>query len=352
MRNKTRSLIAGAALAIVAFAGSVGAAVGESNLRIAMTASDIPRTNGIPTEGFEGLRFTGYTIYDALVQWDLSRSDVKADITPGLATSWSVDENDKTKWTFNLRKGVKFHDGSEFNADTVLWNFDRVFKEDAPQYDAAGAALGRARLGIMKSARKIDDYTVEITTNRPSSIFPYMITYFLFASPAQFEQVGNDWDKYQREPSGTGPFKVIDYRPRVSVTLAKNPDYWDADRIAKVDKLTLLPMAEATTRLAALRSGQVDWIELPPPDGIPSLKEAGFNIVTNIYPHIWPYLFSFAEGSPFLDKRVRLAANYAVDREGVAALVNDTGTPAKGWFAPNDPNFGKPENDLKYVAFK
>ncbi len=350
MKRKLSLFLQAAAIAAIAATGTVAvsAANAETTLRIAMTASDIPRTNGIPTGGFEGLRFTGYPIYDALVQWDLSRADVKADITPGLATEWSVDPNDKTKWTFKLRKGVKFHDGSDFNADAVLWNFDRVFNDKAPQYDPAGAALGRARLGIMKSARKIDDFTVEITTKRPSSIFPYMITYFLFASPAQFEKVGSNWDTFQKQPAGTGPFKVVGYQPRVSVTLAKNAGYWDKNRVPKVDKMVLLPMPEATTRLAALRSGQVDWIEVPPPDGIPSLKAAGFKIVKNIYPHIWPYLFSFADGSPFLDKKVRQAANYAVDRKGLAALVNGTGSPAKGWFSPNDPNFGNPKQDYKY----
>ncbi len=337
-----------AALAICGVLALSGSASSESNLRVAMTASDIPFTHGLPDEGFEGIRFTGYPTYDALVQWDMSRADVKAGLTPGLATSWHVDENDKKKWIFNLRKGVKFHDGSDFDADAVMWNFDRVYDENSPQYDAAGAAGGKARLRLMESARKIDDYTIEITTSRSYSLFPSLITYFMFVSPAQFEAVGSDWDKFKRNPSGTGPFKVVEFKPRVSVTLAKFEDYWDPNRVPKVDKMTLFPMPEATTRLAALRSGQVDWIEVPPPDGIPSLKAAGFNIVTNIYPHVWPYLYSFAEGSPFLDKRVRLAANYAIDREGVAALVNGTGAPAYGWLPPDDPNFGNPKEAFRY----
>ena len=347
MRCNFRSLAVRMAITVAASIAAVGSASAESNLRVAMTATDIPFTHGLPDEGFEGIRFTGYPIYDALVQWDLSRDDVKAGLTPGLAESWEVDKNDRTKWTFHLRKGVKFHDGSDFDADAVMWNFDRVYDEGAPQYDAAGAAGGKARLRLMESARKIDDYTIEITTSKPYSLFPSLITYFMFVSPAQFEKVGS-WDAFKREPSGTGPFKVVDFKPRVSVTLAKNENYWDPNRVPKVDKMTLYPMTEATTRLAALRSGQVDWIEVPPPDAIPSLKAAGFNIVTNIYPHIWPYLYSFAEGSPFLDKRVRLAANYAVDREGVAALVNGTAAPAYGWLAPDDPNFGNPENKFEF----
>src|SRR5271170_5529056 len=109
----------------------------ETVLRIAMTAADIPRTLGQPDQGFEGNRFTGLTIYDALTMWDLSSATNPSVIVPGLATEWAVDANDKTKWLFKLRPGVKFHDGSPFNADAVVWNVDKVRKSDAPQYDVS-----------------------------------------------------------------------------------------------------------------------------------------------------------------------------------------------------------------------
>jgi ABC-type transport system substrate-binding protein len=89
----------------------------EKVLRIAMTAADIPRTLGQPDQGFEGNRFTGIPIYDSLTQWDLSKADAPSVLIPALATAWSVDEKDKTKWVFKLRPGVKFHDGSVLNAD-------------------------------------------------------------------------------------------------------------------------------------------------------------------------------------------------------------------------------------------
>jgi peptide/nickel transport system substrate-binding protein len=86
-------------------------------LRIAMTASDVPTTTGAPDNGFEGLRFFGYPVYEGLVLWDLKRADRLAEIKPGLAESWEQDKEDKSKWIFHLRKGVKFHDDSDFNAD-------------------------------------------------------------------------------------------------------------------------------------------------------------------------------------------------------------------------------------------
>ena len=87
----------------------------QGTLRIGMTAADIPQTTGQPDQGFEGFRFAGYTIYDALVNWDLSKADAIADIKPGLATEWSPVEGDGKRWIFKLRQGVKFHDGTDFD---------------------------------------------------------------------------------------------------------------------------------------------------------------------------------------------------------------------------------------------
>jgi ABC-type transport system substrate-binding protein len=100
-----------------------------------MTAADIPRTLGQPDQGFEGNRFTGLTMYDALTMWDLSSADKASVMIPGLATEWAVDATDTRKWTFKLRPGVAFHDGSPFNADAVVWNVEKVLKQDAPQFD-------------------------------------------------------------------------------------------------------------------------------------------------------------------------------------------------------------------------
>src|SRR5215212_12154090 len=119
------------------------AALAGGTLRIAMTASDVPTTTGAPDNGFEGMRFLGYPIFEGLVIWDLSRADKLAVIRPGLAESWEQDKEDRTKWIFRLRKGVKFHDGSDFNADAAIWNLDRFHKSDSPQFDPTGSAIQR-----------------------------------------------------------------------------------------------------------------------------------------------------------------------------------------------------------------
>src|SRR5258707_1767431 len=96
----------------------------ETALRIAMTASDIPTATGLPNNGFEGMRFLGYPIFEGLVLWDLTRTDQLAGVRPGLAEKWERDPEGKKTWIFPLRPGVKFHDGTEFNADAVNLNLD------------------------------------------------------------------------------------------------------------------------------------------------------------------------------------------------------------------------------------
>src|SRR3954453_7363888 len=108
-------------------AATAAPAFSQGTLRIGMTAADIPQTTGQPDQGFEGYRFAGYTIYDALVNWDLSKADVLADIKPGLATEWSaVEGSDGKGLTFKLRQGVKFHHGPAFDADVVIWNLEKI----------------------------------------------------------------------------------------------------------------------------------------------------------------------------------------------------------------------------------
>src|SRR6266481_7697641 len=123
---------------------SLKPALAETTLRIAMTAVDIPTATGLPNNGFEGMRFLGYPIFEGLVLWDLSRADQLAGLRPGLAETYEQAADDKKTWIFHLRRGVKFHDGTDFNADAVIWNLDRYFKNDSPQFDPPSAGLSRA----------------------------------------------------------------------------------------------------------------------------------------------------------------------------------------------------------------
>jgi peptide/nickel transport system substrate-binding protein len=337
-----RELLAGVAAAATIPVVSARAA-GGGTLRIAMTAADLPSAHGIPNNGFEGYRFLGYPPYDALVNWDLRGDPNKpVDIIPGLFTAWKIDEGNPLRWMFTVRQGVKFHDGTDFNADAVIWNLQRIFDEKSPHYDAPAAPIVRASVSMVDSYEKADDTTIVMTTKYPFSFLPYLLTRVLMVSPTQFDAVGKTWAEFGKKPVGTGPFKITRVVPGQYIEMVRNEAYWDAARVPKLEKLVVMPMAEATTRIAALRSGQVDWIEVPAPDSIPSLKAAGYTVTLWPYPHTWPYVLNTEPGSIFSDVRVRQAANYAIDREGLCKLLNGTAKPAVGLYPPGHPLFGEP----------
>ena len=340
-------------------AGAVNAQ--EKVLRIAMTAADIPRTLGQPDQGFEGNRFTGIPMYDSLTQWDLSRADAPSVLIPGVALSWAVDANDRTKWVFKLRPGVKFHDGSAFNADAVVWNVRKVLDKDAPHFDASQVGVTASRMPTLRTATKIDDMTVELTTSEPDAFLPLNLTNLFMASPAhwqkKFEAAAGAspadkakaaWTAFAADASGSGPFRMARFVPRERLEVLANKTYWDAKRVPRIDRVVMLPMPEANARTAALLSGQVDWIEAPSPDAMGSITARGNKIYFNQQPHVWPWQLSFAEGSPWLDKRVRQAANLCVDRTGLLKLLGGMMAVPKGTVPPGHPWWGNPKFDIRY----
>ena len=320
-------------------------------LRIGMTTSDLPTTGGIPDNGSEGGRFVGYTIYDALVNWDFTRTDSFADLTPGLATEWKIDPDNHLRWIFTLREGVRYHDGTLFRAEDVLWNFDRHLNEQAPQFDRAQALTYRPYTSQVKRYEKIDETHVALYTDAPFSMLPYLLSRVFMVSPTQYAKIGN-WLDFQKNPAGTGPFKMVRVVPHVSIELARNEAYWDRARVPKVGKLVLMPIADSNTRVAALRSGQVDWIEYPAPDAVSTLKAAGFQIVTKPYPHIWAWHANNTDTSALRDRRVRLALNYGLDRDGLVFLLGGTATPARGPWPDTYKYFGNPKEHYTHDPAK
>ena len=352
-----------AALACVALCVAVAqpAQAQEKVLRVAMTAADIPRTLGQPDQGFEGNRFTGIPMYDALTHWDLSSADKPSVLIPGLATSWSVSASDKTKWTFKLRSGVKFHDGSAFNADAVVWNVQKVLDKDAVHFDASQVGVTASRMPTLRSARKIDDLTVELTTSEPDSFLPVNLSNLFMASPSHWQKkfeaapgatpadkAKAAWTAFASDASGSGPFKMVRFVPRERLEVVANKDYWDPKRKPKVDRVVMLPMPEANARTAALLSGQVDWIEAPAPDAMDQIRQRGFKIYSNPQPHVWPWQLSFVPGSPWLNKDVRQAANLCVDREGLRTMLGGMMGIPKGTVPPGHPWWGNPKFDIRY----
>jgi len=356
-----RRAAAVAATVALGLLASLPAHAQEKVLRIAMTAADIPRTLGQPDQGFEGNRFTGIPMYDALTHWDLSKADAPSVLIPGLALSWQVDAKDKTKWVFKLRPGVKFHDGSAFNADAVVWNVRKVLDKDAPHFDASQVGVTASRMPTLRSARKIDDLTVELTTSEPDAFLPLNLTNLFMASPAHWQKKFDAaagatpadkakaaWTAFAADASGSGPFKMARFVPRERLEMVANKAYWDPKRTPKIDRVVMLPMPEANARTAALLSNQVDWIEAPAPDAMSTIRSRGYTLHFNPQPHVWPWQLSFAEGSPWLDKRVRHAANLCVDRLGLVKLLGGMMGIPKGTVPPGHPWWGNPKFDIRY----
>ena len=347
MKISRRTLLAGAS-ALAVPAGLKPAWAQEKAVRYGISMADIPLTTGQPDRGAGAYQFTGHTLYDPLVAWEANIGTRPGKLMPGLATEWKVDPKDNRIWRFALRKGVKFHDGSDFKADAVIWNLEKVLNDKSPQFDPKQSAQVRPRIPSIGTYRKVDDYTVEITTKDIDALFPYQLPWLLFGSPAQWEKLGRDWNKVASQPSGTGPFKLDKLVPRERADLVKNATYWDKTRVAKTDRIVLVPIPDAVTRANALLNGQVDMIETPPPDMVPQFKSAGFKLVQNVTPHVWPYHFSTQPGSPWTDIRIRKAVNLAIDRDAIVKLLNGLAIPARGQLDATSPWFGKPTFELKY----
>jgi peptide/nickel transport system substrate-binding protein len=320
---------------------ATGTARAETVLRVAMSAADIPDWTGAPDQGYEGFRFVGFSIYDSLIEWDLSHSERAPEIRPALAESWAIDPSDHKTWIFKLRHGVKFHDGCDWNADSAVWNFHRVADSESPQYNVRHHAMQGWQITNIVNVDKIDDYTIAAHAAIEDSLLPYEITGYFQVSNCAVTKLNNDYAAYAKQPAGTGPYKFDKVVPHERLELVKNTDYWDKGRIPKHDRLVLLPMPEASTRAASLLAGQVDFIEAPSPDTIPRLKEGGMTIITVPYPHNWDYQLR-VDRPPFNDLRVRQAANYAINRDELMDMLQGVATPGYGKFIESQVWYGQP----------
>jgi len=314
--------------------GEASADTGGSGgtLRIAMSAGNVPIPDQFTTEGGEGVRFVGVNVYDSLLNWDAFQGDRPPSPIPGLAESYEVADDNLT-WTFTLRQGVTFHDGTDFNADAVIFALDRVLDPEFEYFQQSQAAAGGATIAQIASYEKIDDFTVQMVTKKPWAFFIYDVAGLRIPSPTAIQTHGSD--EYPKFASGTGPFMIDEYIEGQVMELVPNPNYWG--NVPKLDRLILYPMPEPATRLAALQSGEVDWAEVPPPDSVGQLEAAGFNVLLKPgYPHIITYMPNLYR-EPMNNYKVREAIAYGIDREGMMAIINNVGIPADQYFYEGHP---------------
>lgn len=258
-------------------------------------------------------------IYEPLIGEDLSKSSKEAPVPkliPVLATSYSKSTDGKT-YTFNLRKNVKFQDGTPFNAQAVAFNLDRLTNPKFKYYYKLGAARTFRALQFNKGYKILDNYKIQIILSKPFADFPRMlgeINSLQIVSPAAVKKYGNE--QLGNHPVGTGPFKFKSRQRGSNITLVNNKDYWG--KKAYLDKVIFRPMSNSSSRVLALQNNSVDMIAVPPADALDKLKKQNFKILSGTPPHVW--FLTFNMDNPIIkNAKVRQAINYAIDREQIAS---------------------------------
>ena len=283
------------------------------------------------------LSFTA-SVYEPLVG-----RDRKMGLVPLLATKWT--QTSPTVWRFDLRKNVKFHDGTPFTADDVVFTFKRA---------AGDGSDMKGYTQAFKTVRKIDDHTVEIETNAPYPILPDVISNVYVMSKKWCEENKAEIPVDRRKgientasfkSNGTGPFRLRERQPSVRTTLVRNFNYWDKVD-TNVDDIVFTPIGNDATRVAALLSGEIDVMEPVPLQDVERIKSAG-NLSVLQGPELRTIFlgmdqkrdelqFSNVKGkNPFKDKRVRQAFFQAIDIEAIKArTMRGAATPTALMIAP------------------
>lgn len=248
---------------------------------------------------------------------------------PGLATEWTINE-DATEYVFTLRDDVIFHDGTPFNAEAVKFTFDRIANPET------ASQLGISLLGPYAESEVIDEYTVAVRFSSPYAPFLNSVStpYLAPASPTAIETLGADYGV--TTVVGTGPFKIESYVPQSEVVLVRNEDFnWGSEAVfgmtgpANLERLTFRIIQEPATRLAALESGEVDFIDNVPQLDVARLQEDPDFVVTQIEQpgHGYSLMMNF-ERPPTNELAVRRAIAHAINKQGLIDVVfNGFGTP-------------------------
>jgi peptide/nickel transport system substrate-binding protein len=286
--------------------------------------SSVPFTT-VLRESVSGLGIE--TFYDRTAHDTLLRLDEKGNLAPYLATDWKIDAPNKII-TLTLRKGVKFHDGTDFNAQAVKWSF-----ETRKAGLAQTAVAPNSAFSSMKSIEALDDYTVRLNLDYFDNTFLPVLWYIPseISSPTDYQKLGKD--KAKLTLVGTGPFKLVEYNTDIGLTFERNTNYWQPGK-PYLDRYVYKVIANSTTQELLFRKGEIDT---PPLDADiqQRLKDTGqFKFVpSDTVATFWELVPDSANAdSPWANKKVREAAEYAIDKEAIAAkLGGPTAVPQYQW---------------------
>jgi peptide/nickel transport system substrate-binding protein len=283
-----------------------------------------PNSLDLPQCAERNASTTAWHMYDSLV-W----MDDDGMIVPALAEKWEVSA-DGAEYTFTLRQDVTFHNGEPFNADAVVFSWERA-KDGNFEYSNMWQAA--------TSVAKIDDYTVKITTDGPDALFmTNLADNWAIIPPKYFQEVGQKG--FEDHPVGTGPFVFVEWVKDDHITMTANPNYW-REGSPKIETLSFRPIPESATRVAAIQTGEVDIVTRLSSEEAKTLLGVP-NVTIIKYPVERVFYIAFnnlttGKDQPTMDAKVRLAMNHAVDIQAIVdSLFDGFAKPSIGFVATGE----------------
>ncbi|HEU4328271.1 MAG TPA: ABC transporter substrate-binding protein [Roseiflexaceae bacterium] len=274
-------------------------------------------------------------------------------VSPQLAEKWEPNA-DSTEWTFTLRQGVKFHDGTDFNADAVVFNFQRMadpafefgYRDEGKTYPAFSSIFGGFADNpetLWGGIEKVDDYTVKFIMKQPFPLLPNVLSaaYFGISSPDAVKKAGAKYGTPEGGAVGTGPFKFESWRSGENIILVRNEEYWGTK--AKMPGAIVRFISDAPARLAELQAGSIDFTVNLPADAGPTIESDSNLKIVPLEPFNVAYISMNFNNKPFDNPKVRQAIAHAINKQeildgfygGIGEVANDFLPPSMSWARPD-----------------
>lgn len=306
--------------------------------------NDIEPSYGAVTNRVRMMMYEGLTNRNYVELQDIPQQ------VPGLASSWAVAP-DGMSYTFKLQPGVKYHDGSPFDATVAKFNFDRDTDPNHPFYDKTKAGAVRSILGAIKDTEAVTPDTFKVNMKGLEVNFLDLIETFYLPSQKWIQEAGAEG--YGKKGVGTGPFRWTKYEAGVEAVLEKNKEWWDSQRWGGgpyADKVVIKFIPEHTSRVAALLAGEVDWIAAVPPDSVATIQANPkyYVALDPAAPHTWIWRVNF-KNEYGANKKVRQAMALSIDRDRmVKDLLRNTAEPAMQFWSPGNVAYRPVPKDMTY----